>query len=126
MKHSIKKDFPFYVLVIVVALTVIDVFFDNEKSLLLKHYLGIGSVLVCLLLYFVSYKTYKYLWLFILILGSLNLVYFSNPVNSFTFSFKALNKYELNTFSIQTIPFLLLIIEIILNRKSLIKLYYGF
>lgn len=118
MKRSISKDFPFYILLIISLLTVIDSVIDNDKVMLLKHYFGIGSVLLSLIVYFFSYRVYKYIFTIVLFIGTFNIIYFTNPVYSISFKFKFLSKYEVNTLSIQSIAIVLFVIQVLVNRKE--------
>lgn len=118
MKRSISKDFPFYILLIISLLTVIDSVIDNDKVMLLKHYFGIGSVLLSLIVYFVSYRVYKYIFTIVLFIGTFNIIYFTNPVYSISFGFKFLSKYAVNTLSIQSLAIVLLLIQVLVNRKE--------
>ena len=121
IKRSISKDFPFYILLVVSLVSVIDNIVDNEKTMLLRHYLGIGSLLLTLVIYFISYRVYKYVFTIVLLVGTFNVIYFTNPVYGIRFGFKFLSNYEVNTFGIQTIAILLLVIQISVNRKEYLR-----
>jgi hypothetical protein len=126
MKRSISKDFPFYILLIIALVSVIDNIIDNEKFMLLKHYFGIGLLILSLVIYFVNYRGYKYIFTIVLFIGTFNIIYFTNPVYSISFGFKFLSKYEVNTLNIQSIALALLIIQVLVSRKEYYRKFMEF
>ena len=121
MKRSILKDFPFLILLALSIIMAASNILYKEHSLLDRHYIGIGSSLLVLIAYLFSYRVYKYLFTIVLILGSLSVIYFTNPLYTISFSFNFLGNHGFNTLSFQTVIVLLLVVQIVVNLKDYIR-----
>ena len=85
-----------------------------------KHYLGLIGVVLCLIVYIIYRKAYKYVVFVILILGLFNLISFDLYQHSISFS---INSLELGPLSKRVLVIALLTIA--LNFKRTLKTVFG-
>lgn len=89
-------------------------------------YAGIISTTICLVLYFTKYRWFKYVFSFVLIVGSFNILHFTFNEVTISFSLGLFKFINIQTIDIQILSFSILLLFIIINRKRIIGMIKDF
>lgn len=119
-KKKILFDIPFIIILLTVVYTTVSALVLN-KYFSWQNYAGIFSILVCLVLYFAKYKYFKYLFLFVLVIGSFNLIQFTFNEYVISFILGLTKLFNFETLGIQLFSFSILLLFVILNGKRIGK-----
>ena len=118
IKKKIIQGIPLFILIITVVYTVITGII-MKKVFSWHIYAGIISIIICLVLYFVKYRWFKYVFSFVLIVGSLNILHFTLNELTINFSLGLFKFINVQTIDIQILSFSILLLFIIINRKRI-------
>lgn len=116
MKRISRSDLSFFILIIMTLFMLLDNFMSPDKVMILGHYLGASMAALSLVFYFTAYRYFKYLMLFVLLLGTFNLIYFSNPVYTLNIRLEVFKNVSGGLY-FQTASLLLLFIHLVLNAR---------
>jgi predicted ferric reductase len=117
-KKKIIQGIPFLILLITVVYTgITGVVKGGVFSW--QIYAGIISTIICLVLYFTKYRWFKYVFTFVLIVGSFNILHFTFNELTINFSLGLFKFINVQTIDIQILSFSILLLFTIINRKRI-------
>jgi len=120
-KDKLLQGVPLLVLIITLIYTVIKgVFINSTFSWQLQA--GIISTAICVVLYFARLTLYKYVFAFVLVLGSFNFLHFTLNEVTVDFSLALFNAFNLKTIEFQVFSLFVLLLFLIINRRQLKKM----
>ncbi len=120
MNRISKSDLSLFILIIMIIYMMLDNLVNQEKVMILGHYLGALMAAISLVFYFITYRFYKYFILFVLLLGTFNLIFFTNPVHTLNFRLEVLKNVSSGLY-LQTLSFVLLIFHLVLNSRMFFR-----
>jgi len=120
-KKKIIQGLPLFLLVIVSLYTLINGVITG-KPFTWHLYTGIISIFICLVIYIVKYRWYKYFFMIVLIIGSINIFHFTFNEVTVSFSLSVFKIINLNTIEIQLLSLILLLFFVIINIKRVIAM----
>lgn len=120
MNRISKSDLSLFILIIMIIYMMLDNSINQEKVMILGHYLGALMAAISLIFYFITYRFYKYFILFVLLLGTFNLIFFTNPVHTLNFRLEVLKNVSSGLY-LQTLSFVLFIFHLVLNSRMFFR-----
>lgn len=116
------KDIPFYLAVLTVVYTVVYFLFTDGYDYMTETKIGVSSIALCLILFFINRKIFSIVFLLTLGIGSLGLLSFSPSYLTTSFSFHHFASDVTLGVTFSPYPFILLITFLAL-RIDVLKKY---
>jgi len=121
VKKKIIEGLPLFLLAIISLYSLINGII-TEKLFTWHLYTGIISVFICLVIYIIKYKWYRYFFLVVLVIGSINIFHFTFYEVTINFSLTVFKFININTIEIQLLSLIALLLFVIINIKKVISI----
>jgi len=120
-EKKIIQGLPLFLLTIISLYSLINGLITG-KPFTWHLYTGIISIFICLVIYIIKYRWYKYFFIIVLTIGSINIFHFTFNVVTISFSLSVFRIININTIEIQLLSLILLLLFVIINIKRIIMM----